>query len=1253
MKSCWKKLLACATALCVSLTGFGLSFCAESDDERLWRNEAAGDASAEITRVECCGSMNPQYVEAGTALEDLSFTLSVWFEGEEDASGSYTVIPEEITGYDPSEGVKYLTISVTIHGKLYEFKRDVTVLPPEEYRKSQEIRRFIWEYYMHVIYAAVTEETRLDRFENWTVGNFNYDGHITPENVDTLFTHVYYAGYNDWLAAGYLDRETNDFIIPRADVEKMFTKAFTGSPEGLTAAAAYHPETDTFQYGAQGYGGGGPGRYWYEESIDSDGNTVIRFRPEFSDVCAHCNNPTYTCHHNIELVLAPDGRMVSIKLLPREIRLGKYLRATYVVGESLDVEGATIRVLYDDKRSEEIPLTADMVSGYDPEKLGRQTLRVSYGGQYVPFDVMVADEGSVKGLRIYGDTLLLEQGESLDGFSVYLSIYYGDEEISIPLTTDMVSDYDPEKLGRQTLTVSYGGLTTTLEVEVFSHEEAAEKKAFYEKVSWLVGIYYCMAHEGPSVGESFVGWSPENMRFTGKLTEANQEALLQTIVWDKGFEIVDKDLLPPPEGVSGSGYYGYFFKVSEDSMHRLIYDALVYDFPSLMALSCYRPEANCFLVPFVDGWGGPSHEIARYATVTQKENGNWLIQQRKPSPDAGQWEGFGEEIYQFDMEITQDYRLVSFEIIMEKLTWKTPPAKTVYEKGEALDLSGAVITAHHGTGKSFDIPVTPDMVSGYDPEKSGKQTLTVTYGGRQITFDVTVAGDVTGWQAPWHTIYEQGEPLDVEQGFLTIGSGEDSHTVYITADMVSGYDPNKLGKQTLTVSYQGKAQFTYEIEVLSHEDYRTLRFEQMIVCFHCYSGRFTDDTQAYYWHPDFIRFTGKLTEANQKAFFTFAWILGSDLHGFDFPADYEIVDKNLVTLPGYNGGEAYYKIAADDMRRILGVSLVYDESSLTDLSFYREDADCFLIPYTDGWGGPLDLKKYATITQKENGNWLIQYRTDPAAGVEPEELYQFDAEFTPDYQLVYFEVLMEELSWKTAPGKTTYAKGETLDLTGGILTAKHGTGKTFDIPLTAELVSGYDPEKIGKQTLTVTYGGRQITFDVTVTAEAEDKPPVAIDDKETGIKLETDGGVVPPDTVIQAKPVTEGGNFTIVNDALAQTSHKWVAYDISLLSDNVKIQPNGKVKITMPVPKGLNKNKMALFHVADDGTLTQIPFTLDANKQNLIFETDHFSLYAVAETNDDNPSTGDGGQGALPWAAGLLLLAGAAVLLMRKRPAVR
>ncbi len=910
MKSCWKKLLACATALCVSLTGFGLSFCAESDDERLQRVE--GDASAEITRVECCGSMNPQYVEAGTALEDLSFTLSVWFEGEVDASGYYEVIPEEITGYDPSEGVKYLTIAVTIQGKPYEFHTDVIVLSTEEYRKNQEIHWFIWEYYMHVIYAAVTEETRLDRFENWTVGNFNYDGRITPENVDTLFTHAYFTEYSAngsafWQA--YFDDETNDFIIPRADMEKMFAKVFTGSPEGLTAAAAYHPETDTFQYGAQGYGGGGPGRYTYEESLDSDGNTVIRYIPEFSYDCVHCCNPTYTCYHNIELVLAPDGRMVSIKLLPLGHILDPFPRTIYQVGEPFDVADAMVCAVYE-----------------------------------------VSD--------LYGD----KRSEAL-----------------LPLTADMISGYDPNKIGQQTLTFSYQDTVFPLEV-----------------------------------------------------------------------------------------------------------------------------------------------------TVTEEE--------------------------------------------------------------------------------------------------------------------------ATGWSTPSPTTYEQGEPLDVAGGYLTIGYGNNPQQIPITADMVSGYDPNKLGKQTLTVSYKGKPVFTYEVTVLSHEDYRAEQFDYIIACCYCFSGYYgTPD-----WHPDTMRFAGKLTEANQEAFLSAAWFLNWGL------VDYETVDKDLVAEPIWGSGHVgyFYKFSADDMRRLLDATLVYDAASLAGLSYYREDADCFLIPYTDGWGGPgPELKKYATITQKENGNWLIQQRKpSPDVGVIPDhgqEIYQFDAEFTADYRLVSFEIIMEKLTWKTPPAKTVYEKGEALDLSGAVITAHHGTGKSFDIPVTPDMVSGYDPEKTGKQTLTVTYGGRQITFDVTVAAEAENTPPIAIDDEKTGIKLETDDGVVPPDTVIQAEPVTEGGNFTIVNDALAQTSRKWVAYDISLLSDNVKIQPSGKVKITMPVPRGMNKAKMALFHVAEDGTLTQIPFALDETKDHLIFETDHFSLYAVAETDDANPSTGDGGQGALPWVAGLLLLTGAAILLMRKRPAVR
>lgn len=150
------------------------------------------------------------------------------------------------------------------------------------------------------------------------------------------------------------------------------------------------------------------------------------------------------------------------------------------------------------------------------------------------------------------------------------------------------------------------------------------------------------------------------------------------------------------------------------------------------------------------------------------------------------------------------------------------------------------------------------------------------------------------------------------------------------------------------------------------------------------------------------------------------------------------------------------------------------------------------------------------------------------------------------------------------------------------------------------------------------------TSDITSDTTSSTGVPVTTIDEETGIQLEAEPGVVPPDTVIQAEEVKDGGNFVIINNALEQTSDKWVAYDISLISNQAEIQPNGNVKITIPRPKGLNMNKMVLYHVADDGTLTQIPFTMDKTKDNLIFETDHFSLYAVVESetavNNPNPA---------------------------------
>jgi hypothetical protein len=69
------------------------------------------------------------------------------------------------------------------------------------------------------------------------------------------------------------------------------------------------------------------------------------------------------------------------------------------------------------------------------------------------------------------------------------------------------------------------------------------------------------------------------------------------------------------------------------------------------------------------------------------------------------------------------------------LSFNTLPGKLTYE-GDALDLSGGMLTVHYDDASTKQIAITADMVSGYDPSVSGKQVLTVTYAGCKEYFTI-------------------------------------------------------------------------------------------------------------------------------------------------------------------------------------------------------------------------------------------------------------------------------------------------------------------------------------------------------------------------------------------------------------------------------------------------------------------------------------------------------------------------------------
>ena len=83
--------------------------------------------------------------------------------------------------------------------------------------------------------------------------------------------------------------------------------------------------------------------------------------------------------------------------------------------------------------------------------------------------------------------------------------------------------------------------------------------------------------------------------------------------------------------------------------------------------------------------------------------------------------------------------------------------------------------------------------------------------------------------------------------------------------------------------------------------------------------------------------------------------------------------------------------------------------------------------------------------------------------------------------------------------KVDYLIGDDIDTTGGVLLAVYDDGTSEEIPITKNMVSGYDSTYVGEQTVTVTYAAATQTFRITYyPREAVDELILAIDALDLG-----------------------------------------------------------------------------------------------------------------------------------------------------------
>lgn len=83
-------------------------------------------------------------------------------------------------------------------------------------------------------------------------------------------------------------------------------------------------------------------------------------------------------------------------------------------------------------------------------------------------------------------------------------------------------------------------------------------------------------------------------------------------------------------------------------------------------------------------------------------------------------------------------------------------------------------------------------------------------------------------------------------------------------------------------------------------------------------------------------------------------------------------------------------------------------------------------------------------------------------------------------EFTYTVATVSSIAMLNEPTKTTYTVGESLNVSGGQITATFSDSHTRTVNITDVMCSGFDSSTAGTSTVTVTYSGKTTTFDCTI-----------------------------------------------------------------------------------------------------------------------------------------------------------------------------
>ncbi|WP_170932676.1 bacterial Ig-like domain-containing protein [Desulfosporosinus sp. FKB] len=720
----------------------------------------------------------------------------------------------------------------------------------------------------------------------------------------------------------------------------------------------------------------------------------------------------------------------------------------YTAGDSLDISGMVVTGTYSDNSTKTESITAADVSGFDssaPE--ARQTLTVTVGGKSTTYTIEIqAAPVALQSIAITTPAakLIYTVGDSLDISGMVVTGTYSDNSTKTEsITAADVSGFDssaPET--SQTLTVTVGGKSTTYTVEIQAAPVALQSIAITTPAAKLI---YTVGDSLDISGMVVTGTYSDNSTKTESITAADVS----------GFDSRAPETSPTLTVTVGGKSTTYTVEIQAAPV-------------ALQSIAITTPAAKLIYTV------GDSLDISgMVVTGTYSDNST-----KTESITAADVSGFDSSAPEASQTLTvtvggksttYTVEIQAAPVALQSIAITTPAAKLIYTVGDSLDISGMVVTGTYSDNSTKTESITAADVSGFDssaPEAS--QTLTVTVGGKTTTYTIEIQAAPVALQSIAITtpaaklVYPVGASLGIS-GMIVTGTYRDNSTKTesISAADGSGFDSSApAASQTLTVTVGGKTP-TDPIAIQAPP----VALQSIAIT--------TPAAKLIYTVGDSLHIsgmvvTGTYSDNNTKT----ESITTADVSGFDSSAP-EASQTLTVTVGGKTTTYTIEIQAAPVALQSIAITtpaakLIYTVGDSLDISGMIVTGT-----YSDNSTKTESISAADVSGFDSSAPEASQTLTVTVGGKST--TYTIEIQAAP--------VALQSIAITTPAAKLIYTVGDSLDISGMVVTGTYSDNSTTQEAITLANVTGFDssaPE--ASQTLTVTVGGKTTTYTIEIQA---------------------------------------------------------------------------------------------------------------------------------------------------------------------------